>query len=92
MEHRAPYLPRDFDARFCQVAPPGLVTQGHLRGGELVQLTGVTPHGAIQFPLPTHRVEVTYLLEGGEQTRPALLDTLIIEADARRARRPLARL
>ena len=85
MENRAPYLPRDFDARFCQIAPPGLVAQGHLRGGELVQLMGVTPNGAIQFQLPTHRVEVTYVLDGGEQSRPALLDTVIIEVDARRA-------
>ena len=84
MESRAPYLPRDFDARFCQIAPAGLVTQGHLRGGELVHLTGFTPNGAIQLQLPTHRVEVTYLLDGTEQSRPALLDTLVIEPDARR--------
>lgn len=85
MQNRAPYLPRDFDVRFCQIAPSGLVTPGHLRGGELVQLTGVTPNGAIRFQLPTQGVEVTYLLDGGEESRPALLDTLIIEPDARRA-------
>jgi len=85
MEQRAPYLPDDFDARFCQVAPAGLVTQGHLRGGDLVHLTGVTPREAIQFQLPTHRVEITYLLDGGDQSRPAHLDTLIIDVDARRA-------
>jgi hypothetical protein len=84
METRAPYLPQDFDPRFCQVAPAGLATTGHLRGGEIVQATGVTPDGSLQFELPFVRLAVTYVLDRGEEMRPALLDTMIIEPDAAR--------
>ncbi|MGH2958265.1 MAG: DUF2169 family type VI secretion system accessory protein, partial [Solirubrobacterales bacterium] len=41
----APYLPQDFDPRFFQVAPPDLVTRGHLRGDEEIEVRGATPDG-----------------------------------------------
>jgi hypothetical protein len=83
-KNRAPYLPDDFDPRFLQVAPTGLVTPRHLNGGETVDLRGVTPGGALRFPLPTIGVDVTYRLDRGTEMRPAALDTLIIEPDAGR--------
>lgn len=84
MDSRAPYLPHDFDPRFYQLAPAGLTTNGHLRGGEMVQATGVTPNGLLQFQLPVMRLAVSYVLDEGEEIRPALLDTVIIEPDAAR--------
>jgi len=84
MAERAPYLPSDFDARFCQIAPVGLATAGHLQGGEAVALRGVTPDGLLQFTLPRLGVEVNYVVDSGEERRPALLDTVILEPDERR--------
>jgi hypothetical protein len=81
---RAPYLPDDFDPRFCQIAPLGLVTGQHLRGGEVVDLRGVTPNGALRFVLPAVAVQATYRLDSGAESRSAALDTVLIEPDARR--------
>jgi hypothetical protein len=81
---RAPYLPADFDARFFQLAPPGLVTPGHLRGGEIVDIRGATPEGSLRFQLPAADVRATYRFASSVETRPAALDTIIIEPDARR--------
>jgi hypothetical protein len=81
---RAPFLPADFDSRFFQVAPPGLVTPRYLRGGESVEMRGATPSGVLRFQLPAVGVQATYLLGGAPQLRPANLDTVLIEPDRAR--------
>lgn len=81
---RAPYLPADFDPRFLQIAPPGLTTPSHLRGGEPVDVRGVTPAGELRFQLPALRIEAIYRFDDKVETRPAALDTIIIEPDANR--------
>jgi hypothetical protein len=78
---RAPYLPTDFDPRFFQLAPPGLVAPGYLQGGEVVDVTGVTPQGRLRFCLPTLRVQVEYAVNGGTETPPVNLDTVLVEPD-----------
>ena len=78
---RAPYLPEDFDSRFFQLAPPGLVSEGHLQGGELVEIGGATPSGRLRFRLPVIDLEITYVLDAVAQPQPAVLDTVIIEPD-----------
>jgi len=84
MKQRAPYLPKDFDARFCQLAPPGLVAPGYLEAGTPVEVRGATPSGLLRLQLPPVRVEVTYLLDGAPHVRPANLDTVLIEPDENR--------
>ncbi len=81
---RAPYLPRDFDPRFLQLAPPGLVAIPHLQGGEPAELRGVTASGVLRFTLPQLGVEVTHVMDRARHARPALLDTVLIEPDAAR--------
>jgi hypothetical protein len=81
---RAPYLPADFDSRFFQLSPPGLIVDGHLRGGEWIEVIGATPSGLLQFRLPTDAPKIAFLLDGTEQLRPADLDTVIIEPDIQR--------
>ncbi|WP_437730043.1 DUF2169 family type VI secretion system accessory protein [Sorangium sp. So ce1335] len=50
---RHPQLPEDFDYRFYQTAPPGLILPGFLHGDEGVALTGLVPGGGdIAFALP----------------------------------------
>jgi hypothetical protein len=81
---RAPFLPADFDARFLQVAPPGMIVPGYLRGGERIDVRGATPSGTLTFALPRARVEVSYVFDSGSETRVANLDTVLIEPDAAR--------
>jgi hypothetical protein len=83
-EERAPFLPADFDSRFFQLAPPGLVAPTYLQGTEPVEVRGATPSGVLRFQLPGIRVQVTYLLDHSPQVRPANLDLVLIEPDAAR--------
>jgi hypothetical protein len=78
---RAPYLPTDFDRRFFQLAPQGLVAPTFLRGGETVTAHGVSPGGPLEFALPIAAVDVSYLVDETEIGRPAVLDTVILEPD-----------
>jgi hypothetical protein len=83
-QQRAPYLPDDFDSRFFQIAPPGLIADGYLQGGELVDVRGATAHGWLQFRIPLVQLAITYVVDGALEDRPAVLDTVIIEPDADR--------
>jgi hypothetical protein len=83
-KQRAPYLPRDFDPRFFQAAPPDQVVPGYLKGGEEVELLGATPSGTLRFRLPAYQVQAAYRVDGTEQVRPANLDTVIVEPDEAR--------
>jgi hypothetical protein len=80
-QQRAPFLPADFDSRFLQLAPPGLVARGHLRGGEPVEVRGATPSGVLRFTLPEARIQVTYVVDRTSQVHQAVLDTVLIEPD-----------
>jgi hypothetical protein len=81
---RAPYLPTDFDPRFFQIAPPQLVANGFLQGGEPAEVRGATPGGWLRFNLPTVRPRVVYSRAAESQERPVTLDTVIVEPDAGR--------
>jgi hypothetical protein len=81
IQQRAPYLPRDFDPRFFQLAPPGLIANGYLPPGEWIDVQGATPSGALRFQLPPMRIEMTYVVDGAPQPVPANLDTVLIEPD-----------
>jgi hypothetical protein len=81
---RAPYLPADFDARFFQLAPDGLVAPGWFTGGETVDVVGATPAGRLTFRLPSVPVEVEYTLDNRREAPPVHLDTVLIEPDASR--------
>jgi hypothetical protein len=84
MKNRAPYLPADFDLRFCQVASSDLITPAFLEGGELVELRGMTPNGFLQFTLPFVRISVDHRFDNANDVRLATMDTLVIEPDAAR--------
>jgi len=84
MERRMPYLPKDFDNRFFQLAPPDLVAPGYLEGGEPVEIHGATPEGLSHFNLPRYRVQVVYRLDNVRRMRPAHLDAVLIEPDEKR--------
>lgn len=79
---RAPYLPADFDSRFLQVAPPGLVSPSPLVGREPVALHGLSPSGTLSFALPWMPLEIVMILSGAEHSRPVVLDTVTFLPDA----------
>jgi hypothetical protein len=82
--NRAPYLPQDFNPLFFQIAPPGLICHGYLRGGEAVEVTGASITGPIRFVLPAIRVQAIYRLERGRDPQPANLDSVWIDTDRMR--------
>lgn len=86
VKERKPLLPRDFDRRFFNAAPPGLVAPGHLQGNEPVTLVNVSSRGRLAFSLPGQPApDVTAVIAGGSDLNPRLvLDTVIIDTDAHR--------
>jgi hypothetical protein len=81
---RAPYLPSDFDSRFFHYAPAGQLTTTPLVGGEPVVVVGATPDGTLRFEIPRVAVQATFKRNGGEETRRAALESVLIEPDANR--------
>jgi hypothetical protein len=82
--NRAPYLPKDFDPRFLQIAPADQQVPGYLKGGEPVEVAGATPSGVLRFNLPSRRVEVLFRLDSGVERRSANLDMVILRPDESR--------
>jgi hypothetical protein len=85
-KERSPLLPKDFNRRFFNAAPPGLVAQAYLRGDEPVVATGVNSSGGFGFKLPVSaapRIRVEHV--GREDARRTTnLDTVIVDADGRK--------
>lgn len=80
---RAPLLPDDFDERFLQAAPGGLVSGAYLKGNELCALLGLVPEGKISFPLQTMRPFIrTRFARSGVRSTPNL-ETVHFDANAR---------
>jgi hypothetical protein len=83
---RAPLLPKDFDRRFFNAAPPDLVAGGYLRGDESVVASGVRAEGGYSFRLPAVGPPKLTVAHAGraDQAVPANLDTVIVDTDARK--------
>ena len=79
---RAPLPPDDFDGRFYQSAPPELVATPYLTGGEEVVVEGCGPR-PWRFRLPAARVRVALIAGWEAENDDAVLDTVVVDADAR---------
>lgn len=80
---RKPRLPRDFDLRYFNAAPAGLVAAGYLRGDEGVQSVGLSPRGELRFALPglpPPRMRA-FLVGRPEPELAPRLDTVILDFD-----------
>lgn len=82
---RSPLLPADFDARFFDVAPPGLTVPGRLRGDEHGAALGVSPRGPLRFTLPglAPRAEVASRAAGALPV-PLGLDRVVVDGEGGR--------
>jgi hypothetical protein len=78
---RAPFLPRDYDPRFANAASAELALEGFLRGGEPLELDGVSRDGPLRLAIPTIRPRVEVRIGGSRERPPAQLETLLIEPD-----------
>ncbi len=79
---RRPLVPLDFDDAFWQAAP--LDQRLAIRGGEPVELLGVSPRGALRFDLPRLGFMLRTRLGGRKADHGATLHTLRFEPDHRR--------
>lgn len=86
-DKRCPFLPDDFDERFFNGAPRGLVARTCLQGGEPVRLAnvaGARHDGELRFALPRRAFEITALIKGETVQAGCVLDTVVFEPDADR--------
>jgi hypothetical protein len=80
-EERAPYLPKDFDARFLNTVSADQVYDGFLQGGEPVELVNLSPRGVERFMLPVVHFRARVRMRGETQELRLALETLLLEPD-----------
>lgn len=80
-ENRRPFLPLDFDNRFYQCVPEDQQTE-YLQGGELVEITGMSPLQHISFKIPELYPDIMLSLFNGKTIDlQSNVDTCLIETD-----------
>jgi len=76
-----PFLPKDFDPRYYQAAPPDQ-QMTYPQGGEVVTLQNLTKDGFKQFRLPVVDMPVEFLMKNYEKKhQQAVIDTIYIEPE-----------
>jgi len=78
---QAPYLPKDFNSKFFNMASQGLVANGFLQGNEPVLLVNLTPESHVKFQIPMCDVKVDIKIEGSSEKPLLNLETLFFEPD-----------
>jgi len=81
METRSPFLPKDFNPGFLQIAPSGLVASRYLEPGTEIEIHGATPAGRLRVRIPPVRIETTYVFDAVPHVVPANLDTVVVQPD-----------
>jgi hypothetical protein len=80
LDSRWPLLPEDFDPRYNQSAPEDQQSR-IIRGGELVELTNLTPNRLWRFRLPKIDVPLRFLYDNRIEQQEVKPDTILIEPD-----------
>ena len=84
LDQTFPFLPPDFDEAYYQAAPADQQID-YPQGGEPVALLNLTPEGRTDLTLPRVAVPVVFFRKGGgREETSAVLDTVLIEPEARR--------
>lgn len=81
---RKPLLPLDFDPRFFMCAPADQQFIPHLRGGERIEVAGMSPNGALAFDLPKIPLGFETRIDGKRKHHKGFLQTVIVEPDVPR--------
>jgi hypothetical protein len=80
-ENRRPLLPEDWDPISLQCSPDDQRPKKHLRGGEPVELLGLTPSGVLRFSLPKVYLTFSTRIDDRVEEHRSRLATVIIEPD-----------
>lgn len=81
-ERKFPFLPDDFDIRFFNAAPLPQQVGGFLRGGELVELFGLSStREVLRFNLPMVNIRFAFRFEDCLVEKEARLWTVALEPD-----------
>jgi hypothetical protein len=76
-----PARPADYDTAHENCAAPEWLFREPLRGGEGVNLTGVSDVGPLAFSLPKFRVLIEARIDGQLTERRPHLDTVVVDSD-----------
>jgi hypothetical protein len=79
-----PLLPADFDVRYHICVPPDQWSEVPLRGDEPFEISGATEEGIWRFQLPRVVLGFSSFMDGKRTEHRTHLDTVLIDADARR--------
>jgi hypothetical protein len=81
IDERLPLWPRDTDPRFFCAAAPGLSWDEPLRGGEAVQIEGMSPDGDFAFHLPQYRIVAKSIYSDRIVRGMLRLEAVLLEPD-----------
>jgi hypothetical protein len=82
--NRAPLPPHDYRENFTRAAPSDQQLPAFLRGGEPIELTGMTLDGPLRVRLPEINVRMTTVFSDGTEATDAHLQLLRLYPDQRR--------
>lgn len=82
-QHRAPYLPGDYNPCFMNVAPPDLIYPDYLQGGEPVRIIGMHPAGELEFQLPYVNLSNKVVIAEKVFSSPFYMETLLLDPNHR---------
>jgi hypothetical protein len=77
-----PARPANYREEHENCASPEFVFSEPLRGGESIRVTGVHPHGGLDFALPKMLVRIDAEIDGKTLERRPHLDTVLVDSDA----------
>jgi hypothetical protein len=80
-----PLLPKDFDIRHYQAAPPDQQVAS-LKTGDPVRLVNFTADGLWDFDMPSTDLETWLICDGGMHEAAPRMDMVLIEPDQRRVK------
>ena len=80
-ENRLPLLPKDWNPHSLLCSPHDQRPNGHLHGGEFVELMNLSPNGLIRFSLPKVYLTFTTRINGRAKEHRSRMATVIIEPD-----------
>jgi hypothetical protein len=78
---RKPLFPTDWNQRSRLCSPADQQPKSHLHGGDIVELTNLTPGGRLEFQLPRAHIGFSTLIGKRTVEHRGQLSTIIIEPD-----------
>jgi hypothetical protein len=80
LEERFPLLPVDFDRKFNQSTPADQWID-RPRGGESIEIRGMTPDGVLRMEIPSCEMDLTLVYNNKIKKNSMDLDTVLVEPD-----------